>query len=178
MFGENPAKDLMEIFRPPSAEELDWINGKPGTYSPVVTGPPSPPPQESGVGTSSAAPALEKAPDPKPFIFRESATWKGKPTKHRRTFVIIVGRVRADVGISRCSTLDSFNRKRGREIAEGRALRKRGGGADGTHSYCLNLRGIKDYPSEHNRSESAKWFLLYLKKYCCFRWEPRKSGAL
>lgn len=58
------------------------------------------------------------------FIFRESATWKGKPTRGRRTFVCMVGKVRVDIGIAQCHSNDQFLRKRGTEIATGRAYQR------------------------------------------------------
>ena len=55
------------------------------------------------------------------FIFREAATWRGKPTKGRRTFVVFIRDGFAHFGVSKCCKKDQFIRRRGLEIAIGRA---------------------------------------------------------
>ena len=62
------------------------------------------------------------------LIFRESATFNGVPINGRRTFAVKVvnevpGSTDMSVGFSRCSNKDHFCKKRGREIAIGRATK-------------------------------------------------------
>ena len=119
-------------------------------------------------------PSAGPAQPAKPFIFRESANYHGKPARRRRTFVVLeqVNGALA-FGVAMCSPRDQFSKKRGVQIAEGRALR--------ALSSPSNERSWFWTPEQNSitksgtRAAKATWLLHFLRNNQGFRWEPKET---
>jgi len=113
--------------------------------------------------------------DKKIFIFRESATLKGKPTKGRRTFVVIVpmGYDYVYIGVARCCEKDQFNRRIGVAVARGRALKKMQDECFTKNGYAYNL-GLR-FSDSHSELLKGIWKCLQNTIPHPFRWDTAKG---